>query len=47
MCFPPKTKKILPAGIGGQVQQNQPNEIPSFSHATSGSGRNACSLQVF
>ena len=46
MCFPPKTK-ILPAGNGGQVQQNRPNEIPSFSHATSGSGRNACSLRVF
>ena len=42
-----QNKKILPAGIGGQVQQNQPNEIPSFSHATSGSGRNACSLRVF
>ena len=42
-----QNKKILPAGIGGQVQQNQPNEISSFSHATSGSGRNACSLRVF
>ena len=42
-----QNKKILPAGNGGQVQQNRPNEIPSFSHATSGSGRNACSLRVF
>ena len=46
-CVSLLKEKILPAETGGQVQQNRPDEIPSFSHATSGSGRNACSLRVF